>query len=461
MRAGECDYEAGAWLEALDFLSVAQRAEAAFAVAPMTNEDDDLQRILLYGGYILGVSKGQPAEVQESVVAKIADWPDRDVLEETAEEARKVFVEIAATPGAETSQMLAMPPFCDCAPTRRFEWSALGVDWCVEWPNGVEMTLVAEQFMAVLQLLLADLATSDLYILPSRIELQLEFDDDADTFRVTRQPSNRASICTLSVPRRADEMSRDQRHLQEVACSVTLIQEVSLRPAEWPVLEGLAVDGPLANTLVGEQYTTLCRSFCDLQPVILDSGHQDPDLEEIYLKREPHPELGWNDSLVEEYDEEEVTVWLKSRYDRFGASSRLALPRILSSPEARAILVDLRAQGWLDWQLLGAISGIAMNYRVARQMGTRPSSPSEFRALADRYMREEESDAWSEVPLELFSKDEMLFQMTVNIASTVRLAGLVCRQQTPNERALVQFVRFKMRYFDDDMPHDDILAETD
>jgi len=47
IRAGECDYEAGAWLQALDFFSVAQRADAAFSTQAMADEDPDLHRLLV------------------------------------------------------------------------------------------------------------------------------------------------------------------------------------------------------------------------------------------------------------------------------------------------------------------------------------------------------------------------------------------------------------------------------
>jgi hypothetical protein len=211
--------------------------------------------------------------------------------------------------------------------------------------------------------------------------------------------------------------------------------------------------------MVGEQYTTLCRRLNELAPVVLDAEHQDAELTHIYLRREPHPELAWNTSLVEEYDEDEVKVWLRNRYDRFGASTKLTLPRLLASANSRAVLLSLREEGWLDWQILGAIAGIAMNYRVSREIDTRRISPERYRTLANRFMRETENAIWAEVPVELFRRERMLFQMSINVSSAIRGAGLVCRQQTPNEGAILEFVRHKMRYFEDDLPHDDILAE--
>jgi hypothetical protein len=87
-----------------------------------------------------------------------------------------------------------------------------------------------------------------------------------------------------------------------------------------------------------------------------------------------------------------------------------------------------------------------------------PTSPDEFRMRAEKYVRDEENASWRQVPVGAFTREGLQMQMSVNILSTLRGAGLVCRQRTPNKAAILQFVRHKMRYFDDDLPHDDILA---
>jgi hypothetical protein len=458
IRAAECDYEAGAWLQALDLFSVAQRAQAAFALEPFRDDDPDLRRLLLYGSYILGVSKGPPDAIQDAVTKKISDWPDLEFLEENSLKAREVFIQIAANPDGDTSRVLAMPPFIDASPVRRFEWSALGVKWAVSWPNNAEMTLVAEQFMAVLQLLLADLASADLYILPARVDVVLRLDGGTERLRLARQPSNEASVWEMAVPVDLASLDRKQRHVHDLACGIFLIQEVSLRSEEWPVFAQLASDGPFANTMVGEQYTTIYRRLCDLEPVVLSAEHHDADLQQLFLRREPHQELAWNSSLIAECKRDEVCEILKNRYKKFEVSTKLTLPRLVRTDASRRILMRLREEGWLDWQILGGIAGLAMNYRVSRDMRRPLSSPDELRMRAEKYLRDEENASWHQVPIEAFTREGLLMQMSVNILSTLRGVGLVCRQKTPNEAAIRQFVRHKMRYFDDDIPHDDILA---
>jgi len=465
VRAGECDYEAGAWLEALDFFSVAQRADAAFSVLPMTLEDpevedsdSDLRRILLYSSYILAVSKGQPDLVQKAVAHKIAEWPDRDVIEHTSIAASKAFYEIATTPGGEIQEHLAMPPFIDAAPIRRFEWSALGVNWLVIWPNNLGFTLMAEQFMAVLQLLIADLALSDLYILPGRVAVRFSPDKTATERKLHRIPSNEASVWEMCVPANFSMDDRARQHRLDVGQSMMLLHELSLRPEKWPVLERLAAVGPYANTMVGELYTRLYRSFCDADVVALDSEHRDPNLAAMHLRRETHPELAWNRELIEEYKADDVRISLSDRYQRLGAITKHTLPRLLANPSVNGVLRGLRQEGWLDWQILAAIFGVASNYCVQQAFNTERNSPKELRALMDMYIRDPEDKSWQEVPPTIFTRDRLHLQMVLNTTVVLKGAGLVLRQQTPNQQAVLDFARHKMRYFSDDMPHDDILA---
>lgn len=457
VRAGECDYEAGAWLEALDFFSVAQRAEAAFSAEPMGDDEPDLQRLLMYGAYILGVSRAQPKSVQDAVRDKLKFWPDLDAVEHGADQAQEAFYEIARSEGGDTELHLSMPPFVDAAPIRRFEWSALGIRWDVSWPNSLELTLMVEQFIAVLQLLTADLASSDLYILPGRVAVQVRVDRSAKQRRLRRLPSNDASVWEMVVPGDEHDEGREKHHRLDIAQSIMLVHEVSLRPEKWPVVERFAAEGPFANTMVGEEYVTLCRRLCGIDVRVLDSDHRDPNLREIRLRRAAHPELAWNTELADEYDADDAQVFLRNRYERFAALTRRTLPRLLSNEECSANLRVLRAEGWLDWQILGAISGIAMNYRLSKFDSGR-GSREELQKFCDRYMASTEAESWLEVPLDAFTVASLRFQMTVNAASTLKGVGLVCRQQTPNTTALLEFLRHKMRYFDDDIPHDDILG---
>jgi len=354
-----------------------------------------------------------------------------------------------------------MPPFVDAAPTRRFEWPALGIDWTITWPNSLHLTLIAEQFIAVLQLLTADLASFDLYILPGRVEVDLRVESWAKERRLRRVPNNEASVWEMVVPHGGQEEDRDQRHWLDVTQSIMLLHEVSLRPEKWPIVERFAAQGPFANTMVGEQYTTLCRRLCDMDVPVLASEHRDPNLGTIYLRKAPHPELSWNTDLVDEYDADQVEIWLRNRYERFGTTTQLTLPRLLSNRRTRSLLELLRAEGWLDWHILGAVSGTALSYRVGLEFDPRRGSQEELTRLFDRYTGGEEQKAWPEVPLESFTAERLRFQMTANTASTVKGAGLVCRQQTPNGSALLEFVRYKMRYFDDDISHEDIFAESE
>lgn len=130
---------------------------------------------------------------------------------------------------------------------------------------------------------------------------------------------------------------------------------------------------------------------------------------------------------------------------------RLTLKRLLANPEAHATLLALRGEGWLDWQLLSAISGVATAWRVGAK-GLRLDQEAGMKEAAF-FMRNEEQAEWQEVPLREFSREVLERQLEVNMISSLQLMKLTNRQFTPNFAGLKAFARTKLRYFEDDMEH--------
>lgn len=49
----------------------------------------------------------------------------------------------------------------------------------------------------------------------------------------------------------------------------------------------------------------------------------------------------------------------------------------------------------------------------------------------------------------------------MNMVSTLQLLGLECRQQTPDLKAIDNFLTHRYNYWTDDISHDDLLGDGD
>jgi len=179
----------------------------------------------------------------------------------------------------------------------------------------------------------------------------------------------------------------------------------------------------------------------------------------VSWRRVTHQDLGWNQAPVDEFDAGRVQELLARRYDIGMKACRHTLPRLLLDGGARRTLLALRAAGWLDWQILSAISAIGTAWRVSAS-GLHLYEPDGTR-MANQLMSGEAEPTSTSVPLTEFTRKHLEIQLDANLLSTLSMMGLACRQQTPDFAALRSFAKSKMRYFDDDMPHVDCFAAND
>jgi hypothetical protein len=447
--AAELDYEQGSWLQALSLYRMVQVTHSNFNTSELTYADPDGHRILLYGSIILGIAQKQHYVLKSAAEAMIADWPDRDVIVSQAPKAGEMFVK--ETDNGACAEIFYRPPFSDCIENQMIEWSGLGVEWAVKWTRGKHATVAAEQFVAIAQILTCELARTDVYLLPGRALISLVVDESASSVRMERLPSSTESQWTLTVPTSLTA----ERHVEDMAAVVMVFQELSLKQSNTAILEAIGPGG-FQNTLAGNLYAKI-MNFIGEPPMLEQSVVVDFRFQISSFRNSCHSELTWNDELIIEYDPVETRSMLERRY-RYGAEyTKYTLTRVLSDAEFCRNVSDLRAAGWLDWQLLAAVSGIAQSWRA---FGERmPASREEMEARARQFVYKEERSEWAPVPLGEFSRVNMERQLEINMLGTLQAVGLVHRAQTPNSTAIKAFMKSKLRYFDDDIQHEDLFVQ--
>jgi hypothetical protein len=447
--AAELDYEHGSWLQALSLYRLVQVTHSNFSTSELTYADPDGHRILLYGSIILGIAQKQHQVLKFAAEAMIADWPDRDVITSQASKAEEIFVR-EADKGA-CAEVFHRPPFSDCIENQMIEWSGLGVEWTVKWTRGKNATIAAEQFVAISQILTCELARTDVYLLSGKALVNLIVDEGASSVKMERLPSNTESLWTLTVPTSLTA----ERHVEDMTAVVMVFQELSLKQSNTAVLEAIGPTG-FQNTLAGNLYAKI-MNFIGEPPMLEQSVPVDSRLQPLSFGNNCHSELMWNDELIGEYDPIETRSMLEKRYPYGAEYTKYTLTRVLSDAEFCRNVSDLSAAGWLDWQLLGAVSGLAQSWRA---FGERmPASREEMEARARQFVYKEERSEWAPVPLGEFSRVNMERQLEMNMLNTLQAVGLVHRAQTPNSTAIKTFVKSKLRYFDDDIQHEDLFVQ--
>ena len=463
MEVAECCYAHGAWLDLVGWSEAALILHGSFSAGDLDDVEQHelLEKALLYNTYALAVAAETDESLLETLSATMSRWPLWEVFQEVLPAARANVM----TPGnVPTQDRFLGRPFSDLAGARVASWSALGIEWRVTWQNDDETTPFAEQFIAVLQIIIVEVSLTDLHLLPTRIEVRFEMSTDAEPSLVREAPAQGTGAAwSLRWPRaRADDGLRE--HLLTIGLAAQLLADVSLGHHFLAEFERCVEGGLRFSASAVGSYSDLLRL---LQPVRPSGGESSAVLTAalpgLPVGRPAHPLLEWRSDPAREYSAERARELLENRYLHAGQNTRITRTGLGGHQGFRQAIALLREEGWLDWQLLGAVSSLAATHRVSAVLGPNwpSSSPSAGRELFTEFFGGAESLGWPEVPSSIFDEDSMRMSMRMNLLSTLNVLGLRTRMNPPDVDAVIEFLRARFRVFEDDVKHDDPFDVVD
>ncbi|MGO9356273.1 MAG: hypothetical protein ACLP1D_01200 [Xanthobacteraceae bacterium] len=115
--------------------------------------------------------------------------------------------------------------------------------------------------------------------------------------------------------------------------------------------------------------------------------------------------------------------------------------------------MGLRAEGFLDWQILGLISSIVAQFQVEAQF---PNTDARnlSKQIRDRIYRTERSTD-PEFDLHAFRIDTVTIQKKILSVAALNTWGLEIHRQTPDFDAAKRLLDARYGHSTDDLPHDD------
>ncbi|MGW0665314.1 hypothetical protein [Streptodolium elevatio] len=160
------------------------------------------------------------------------------------------------------------------------------------------------------------------------------------------------------------------------------------------------------------------------------------------------------------YNRDTAQQYIRENYEELPQLLAVTLPRLLTDPTARGHLEELRDQGWLDWQILVAISNVAAMAR-ARLAAGRNSDPHVLTSFMRSFFDTPEHTYPDTLPLAAFTTDRLRKQMDATLLSIgKRRWNLRTAVPTPNIAAFHQLLVDRYGYAQDDIPHRDLLNEA-
>jgi hypothetical protein len=475
-QAASCDYAMGAWHGFLELAEASAIFYPHFATDPDTDFNDPngiLQHLVFHLALLPAATRllemGCESFAHERCMRIAQRLNLADVQEDAQTKAEAVWLGAGSQElWRAIEEQLAGPPWSDAGPVRRAHWKAHGVTWSAQWANNYQTTLAAEEFLAMLQIFLSDLAGYDLCLMRSTLDITLHLAPDEALgtrdykgFDTRFEPSNTERLAHVMLPPydqfRDGTLSRHDLQVGVLGIASSLLAEVSLLPTDhfYEVLNERFERGLQNKLLIAAPYGWCLREFVSLQVFNASARLERAPLAQLrpFVCRLPERQP-WYDAPGPGYDSEEACKQIRSRYDGFTRPISHTLRRLAREPEFQSTVTQLRADGWKDWHILSAVFHVTINYRLNQRQILLPSPEAET-AVTQRLASQPEPEDAPPVPLEQYREERLRQQIPIYMASFARTYGLELHQLTPDFSAIEDFLTHRYSFWTDDIDHDD------
>lgn len=436
------------------------------------SEHNSLQRVFFYTVIIRTLAKRFWVPASEIVETLFEAWEIDDV---TRQELKKLsddqptdsywFTTSIENIWLQIEENLAGKPFSDIGEYRTIIWKALGIQWEVTFPNDYEITRVTEEFVAVLQVILADLAQDDFQLLPVSVKINTHLSGD-DKFHVIEKFGNQRLEWDIEIPvficKSQDEM--EGRTSQVFAYAVSVLGFcTTLNSSDYHAKIEKALQKGLSSK------TFFVRPYPEIYGEIIDPDMFNKEkrriLGPIEADRPYHfcenEQLTWRNSPGIFYSLEEATLHAQNRYKRLSNLLKIIWTKILSSQEHLEYFQALHDRGYLDWH----IALIACN-SVANHVANKKT----WTGLADhKYMQASQEIVMSiingkmdkeieQLNIKELSIDDLKHQEKISYLSIMKTWQLYIHTPTPDFAAVKRFMEERYNLLKVDSPHDPLFT---
>ena len=334
IQAGACDHIQGSWLSYLRLSDIGLKSHCMFSSNVGDSENDELfDEILFNTTTLISITKQISPQLFESIMKFVAKWNINNCLEQNISLSEKYWSgkSISEIWDALEEDLLGRP-FGDIGSIRKVTWSELGVNWRIKWDNNYSNTPICEQFIAILQISLADLSDTDLYLMKTEVNVFIR-SEDVPSPTIKPNVSNSVRYWEITLPRNSNSEVTTYEKLEHhiVYLASQILFEVSLLPEAVfnEQINNSFKNGLSAKVFVGQSYEFLYRYFIDedhFNEVLLSEFQLPQSSRQFRLK--DNEKLPWYHGSILGYNKKIIEEHLLNRYTNVIPPIKFTLSRL-------------------------------------------------------------------------------------------------------------------------------------
>ncbi len=353
---------------------------------------------------------------------------------------------------SQCEENLLYKPFNDIGKTRIIEFSTFGITWTFKFDNDYVTNATAEQCIAIIQIILVAVSEQDTHTVDSDIQIHLSTSSKIDKLEFQRSPSNQLSIWNVTLPSNLptgiDAVNTSMSEYFNLVFSILLNQ--SLLPDEefWKIIENCFENGDLESKIFFWRFYSdfFCR-FHDKKEFenFMKDKFQTPFSNKKFAPKGHHL-LRYKTELSPKFNEKTIKEDIRRRYNNALIPVEVTLTSIVKNPNFKNTLKRLRNEGWLDWQILMAISLAVIGYK-RQQMGINMRNMLELQMLSST----PEKENFIMIPENVYTYENISLYLTINLSSILLSYGLKNHTDTPNFDKIREFLNLRFKFNEIDL----------
>lgn len=372
------------------------------------------------------------------------------------------------------SAKLSDNPLNDIGQKRVINFVALGSSWEVSFNNDFATNSIAEEFISILQILLCEIALSDIdfHLTKGTVKIEIEIKDGIN--QPEELPSHKSFSWKVFVPyfegKKPEEISLN--NASGVTTLMIILNRISLLPyMEFQSLfESFFQKNSLSTkTLSLNAYQKMYRLVFNQEEFdsLQRQNFNQPEISIGGLPKE-NDVVKWKSDLSVKYNHDLSMEYITNRYKLSQKSIYITLDRLIGNEEFHKLVNKLRNNGWQDWFIILTMMNFMLNRKANRGLTTLNISDDEegrrkYGELFLKYKDMDEKDCYIEFPVEAFKSSDFDFQFEVMCVEVLKSFGLDNKAKYPNFQAIKEFLdtRFNMSIDKNDSDNPLAVIPTD
>lgn len=450
--ASDCEYASGGWLSYIDFLDLLIATHYSMTKNFNVFDHDDMHRILYYPALIMHCAEQYFPEVVPALKERYGRWGfiTHEIKELQGQVASK-FDQV--TLEKNLKEQILGKIFNDVGMLRTVFFNGLGCNWKFTYSNDWETNGLAEQLIAVFQILMFDFSETELYIIPTDVQINISLTDN-ERPSWNEIASNTDIQWNIEIPRlglTSFDSIRDHAFHYFVAAQ-EIIRSVSLLPIEKykKIIEvKVKEEDILGKMSFGRPYFDLYKEFvsADSFSAKWKNLHSAARIEESAVRVSSN--LAWRSGPAPIYNHDKEIKAINKRIDGCKRALSISMSQLLGSDKVKHLVGLLKYEGWLEWQILYAITMIWVNHK-AQPYYKELHTYEDMQKFASQKLMSDEGEWYVPFDEAILNKERLSQELsTIMPVAFLPSFGLEYCGRTPNGSAIVTLLKDRFAFFED------------